>query len=180
VGRGARAARAGGGRQGSRRSTSARRRSVAAAEEAIAGRRRSRSRSATCARPARAIRRSARTAEQLEEGGEQRRQPTCDYARLGVVVAGEQYGASFHVCVNRDKCLVHWKESVKAREKSAALRAKGKTKKAAKVEKKAAEKKQESEYERRQREEVAHKAAWEPIAKHVIADAVDRSRPRRR
>jgi hypothetical protein len=98
-------------------------------------------------------------------------QPTCEYARLGVVVAGEQYGASFHVCVNRDKCLVHWKDSVKAREKSAAARAKGKTKKAAKVEKKAAVK-QESEYERRQREEVAHKAAWEPIAKHVVADAV--------
>lgn len=102
-------------------------------------------------------------------------QPTCDYARLGLVVAGEQYSKAFLVCVNRDKCLIHWKDSVKAREKAASARAKGDGKKAAKIEKKAA-KQQESEYERRQREERVHKAAWDPIAPHVLAAAVDQVR----
>jgi type IV secretory pathway VirJ component len=62
---------------------------------------------------------------------------TCDYAVLGLVVAGEQYGASFKVCIARDRCKTHWREVVEAKEKAAKLREKGETKKAAKVEKKA-------------------------------------------
>lgn len=99
-------------------------------------------------------------------------QPTCEYARLGVVVAGEGYGQTFHVCINRDKCLVHWKDSVKAKEKANELRAKGETKTAAKVEKKA-EKKAEQSWERENRERKARAATWALIGTLVIAEAVD-------
>lgn len=103
--------------------------------------------------------------------GKKKDSPTCEYSALGVVVAGdEHYGETFQVCVNRDKCKVHWKESVEAKEKSAKLRASGQNKKAAKVEKKA-EKKQESAWEREQRERRAKDLAWDAIAAHVIADA---------
>lgn len=98
-------------------------------------------------------------------------EPTCDFAVLGVVVAGEHYGESFHVCIARDRCVTHWKESVQAKAKAAKLRESGQTKKAAKVEKKAAE-----SYEQKQRrEEAARKqrsSAWEAIERHVFDEAV--------
>jgi hypothetical protein len=43
---------------------------------------------------------------------------------LGVVVAGEQYGDTFKVCIARDKCKTHWREVVEAKEKAAKLREK--------------------------------------------------------
>jgi ParB/RepB/Spo0J family partition protein len=33
---------------------------------------------------------------------------TCDFSVLGVVVAGPGRGEAFKVCVNKDKCTVHW------------------------------------------------------------------------
>lgn len=80
--------------------------------------------------------------------------PTCDHAVLGLVVAGKQQGRSFHVCIARDRCRVHWKDVVVAREKAAALRAKGQTTRAAKTEKKAADREQQ----RWQREEAERRA----------------------
>lgn len=97
-------------------------------------------------------------------------QPTCEHAVLGLVVAGEHYGESFHVCINRDKCVTHWKESVAAKEKAAKLRERGKTKQAAKVEKKSQQKtEQKWEIERKERE--ARGAAWGQIEAFIRADA---------
>lgn len=51
--------------------------------------------------------------------------PVCDHAVLGTVVAGRHYGQAFKVCVARDKCEVHWKAEITAREKNATLRQHG-------------------------------------------------------
>lgn len=44
---------------------------------------------------------------------------TCDYAVTGMVVAGAGRGEAFPVCVNKDKCKVHWPQDVKRREERA-------------------------------------------------------------
>lgn len=98
-------------------------------------------------------------------------QPACDYAVLGLVVAGEHYGESFHVCIARDRCKTHFAESVRAKEKAATLRAGGKTKQAAKVEKKASEK-QEDKWTRERLAGESREKVWGAIASLVIADAV--------
>lgn len=37
------------------------------------------------------------------------RSKTCDWSRIGIVAAGPSRGEAFRVCVNRDKCDVHFK-----------------------------------------------------------------------
>lgn len=103
-------------------------------------------------------------------------QATCEHAVLGVVVAGENYGASFKVCIARDKCKVHWRESVLAKEKSAKLRASGKGTQADKVEKRSAVQ-QEQSWERRQREMKARTEAWKAISDDVLLAAVNQVKP---
>lgn len=44
---------------------------------------------------------------------------TCEHSALGVVVAGPGYGEAFEVCVNKDKCRVHWKHEVDAKARRA-------------------------------------------------------------
>lgn len=57
--------------------------------------------------------------------------PTCGFSVLGVVVAGSaHYGETFQVCVNRDKCAVHFGTEIKARERDAKARARGQSKQA--------------------------------------------------
>lgn len=41
----------------------------------------------------------------------------CDRSVLGVIVCGPGQGQAFDVCVNKDKCTVHWGAEIKAREK---------------------------------------------------------------
>lgn len=43
---------------------------------------------------------------------------TCDRAGLGVVVAGAGRGETFDVCINKEKCLVHWGPEIKAKTKA--------------------------------------------------------------
>lgn len=50
---------------------------------------------------------------------------TCEYSGVGLVVAGPGRGEAFLVCVNKDKCAVHWAEEIKAKAKRAADREKG-------------------------------------------------------
>ncbi|MDP1570361.1 MAG: ParB/RepB/Spo0J family partition protein [Vicinamibacterales bacterium] len=52
--------------------------------------------------------------------------PVCEHGVLGVFVAGRGYGTTMQVCIAKDKCQVHWAQEIKAREKSAKLRAQGK------------------------------------------------------
>src|SRR6185369_10059712 len=97
-------------------------------------------------------------------------QPTCEHAVLGLVVAGEQYGKSFHVCIARDRCKTHFADVVRAKEKAAKLRDSGKPKQAAKVEKKSADT-QEAKWKREREERDRRDKAWQAIAQHVLADA---------
>ncbi|HYC00428.1 MAG TPA: ParB/RepB/Spo0J family partition protein [Candidatus Limnocylindrales bacterium] len=50
----------------------------------------------------------------------------CDHSVLGVFVAGPGQGTTLRVCVNRDKCLVHWGKVIRDREKNQKLRVQGK------------------------------------------------------
>jgi ParB/RepB/Spo0J family partition protein len=47
---------------------------------------------------------------------------TCDHSRVGLVVAGPGRGEAFLVCVNKEKCAVHWAEEMKERAKRAKAR----------------------------------------------------------
>ncbi len=40
---------------------------------------------------------------------------TCAWSRIGIVAAGRDRGDAFRVCVNRDKCEVHFKASARAK-----------------------------------------------------------------
>lgn len=44
---------------------------------------------------------------------------SCDHSVVGLVVAGPGRGEAFRVCVNKEKCPVHWAEEIKARAKRA-------------------------------------------------------------
>lgn len=54
---------------------------------------------------------------------------TCDHSVVGLVVAGPGRGEAFRVCINKDKCSVHWADEMKERAKRAKQRtaAKGDT-----------------------------------------------------
>ena len=41
---------------------------------------------------------------------------TCDRSVLGVIAAGPGQGEAFPVCINKDRCTVHWGKEIKARE----------------------------------------------------------------
>lgn len=83
---------------------------------------------------------------------------TCEYSVLGVVVAGRGQGTSLQVCVNRDKCTVHFGKAIKARETNKKLRESGQSSKAAKAHAKAVER---EEQDRLKRE--AERKAWEAL-----------------
>ncbi len=44
---------------------------------------------------------------------------TCVWSRIGIVAAGQFRGEAFRVCVNRDRCEVHFPESARARKRRA-------------------------------------------------------------
>lgn len=97
---------------------------------------------------------------------------TCDFSVLGVFVAGPGYGTSLQVCINKDKCKVHWPEQVAARERSAKLRAAGETKKADKTDLKAAAKEVDSWHKKEQARQ-AKRQAWEKLDARLEADAIN-------
>lgn len=86
--------------------------------------------------------------------------PTCDHSVLGTVVAGdEHYGETFTVCVNRDKCRVHWGKEIGEREKNQKLRESGKPKQAARSEQAAAARRAKEQEKERQAE-----AQWKELS----------------
>lgn len=98
---------------------------------------------------------------------------TCEYSVLGVVVAGRKQGSTLQVCVNRDKCTVHFADVVRRKAKTAKLRETGQDKKADR-----SEKRQEAAWEvqqRRQREEREKKErrwkAFYPALKKAVDNA---------
>lgn len=101
----------------------------------------------------------------------QEKSKTCDHSVLGVFVAGPGYGTTLRVCVNRDKCLVHFGAAVRAREKSAKLRAQGKGSQAAQKEVVSAKKEQDT-WVKKEAERQARWKVWAALSPHIVADAV--------
>lgn len=95
---------------------------------------------------------------------------TCDHAVLGVVVVGGGRGEAFKVCIEKKKCLIHWKAEVKA----ADARAKGEPStpraKAASDKEQTARKKEEETRERA-RERKKH---WEKLSPKIEAVVMER------
>jgi len=94
--------------------------------------------------------------------------PTCEHAVLGTVVAGRRYGHAFDVCVAKDRCEVHWKDEIKAKQKNDELRAKGQGSKAAQNEvvDRAKEERQRAEREQQRKE-------WEKLEALLDAEAIN-------
>jgi len=88
---------------------------------------------------------------------------TCDFAVLGVIVDGAGYGEAFKVCVNKDKCKVHWEAEKRAKQKSA------KTAGASKKDYWAREReRQEKERRRREAAEARYKKAMPAIRDAMV------------
>ena len=83
----------------------------------------------------------------------------CDHAVMGCVVFGPGRGEAFDVCIDKKRCLVHWKDEIKARKKRESVTGSGKA--AAKPEKKS---EWELEHERQQQ----CQAEWEQVRDQVI------------
>src|ERR1051326_2103677 len=92
---------------------------------------------------------------------------TCESSVLGVVAAGRGQGDTFQVCINRDKCRIHFGEVIKAREKNQQLRQKGQGTKAAANEARQRAK-EDAERERRQRE----RETWDTLRPALVEDAI--------
>lgn len=103
----------------------------------------------------------------------QAKSKTCEHAVLGVVVAGRGQGETLQVCIARDRCVTHWKESVQAKEKAAKLRERGKGKAAAKVEKTAEDREAKQRAHERAQEELAQRT-WTAVVPEFDAAALDR------
>lgn len=97
--------------------------------------------------------------------------PECDHSVIGYVVTWIHRGEAFKVCIATDKCEVHWKKEIKAREKNAELRAKGHGSKAAQ---------NEAQDQQRQREEDAARDArrkeWQDLTPHLLAEIVSQTK----
>jgi len=97
----------------------------------------------------------------------QEKSKTCEHSVLGVVVAGQGYGETLEVCINRDKCRVHFGSVIKQREKNQKLRESGQEKKAAKAERKAEENNQQK-WKREEEERRRQAAAWAPVRERAL------------
>lgn len=94
--------------------------------------------------------------------GKEKSKP-CDRSVLGVIVSGPGQGEAFKVCVNKDRCLVHWGAEIKARQKRQKDLAKG----GASADRVAQQ--QNSERERREREQAARREREERWSKATPA-----------
>lgn len=89
---------------------------------------------------------------------------TCEYSVLGIFAAGAEQGRTRQVCVARDRCTVHFADVVRAKQKAADLRAKGQTKKAAKV-----EQRKEQSWDRDNRLRAERQQRWALVKPHAVA-----------
>ncbi len=87
---------------------------------------------------------------------------TCERSVLGVIASGHGQGQAFQVCINKDRCTVHWGAEIKAREK----RAKATPEERAQVDasREAQQKKQQEDYEREQRK----RAEWTKLLPAIM------------
>ena len=97
----------------------------------------------------------------------QEKSKTCEHSVLGVFVAGPGYGTTLQVCINRDKCPVHFGDVIKARKKNQKLRQQGKGGQAAQREQAGREQQEQT----RRAEEAARKV-WDSLKPKAVA-AID-------
>lgn len=89
----------------------------------------------------------------------------CERSVLGVVASGPHRGEAFDVCIDKKKCLIHWKEEVKAAEKKTKAQPNSPAaKKAAEREAQARKKEQEQQEQRE-----ARRAQWKKLAPKIEA-----------
>lgn len=93
----------------------------------------------------------------------------CEHAVTGVIVVGPGRGEAFKVCIDKQKCLVHWKKEIKAREARQSGEAPEKSK-SAKQDKWASQRaKDEARWERERKE----RARWDKSMPAILAAVVD-------
>lgn len=100
----------------------------------------------------------------------QEKSKTCEHSVLGIIVAGEDQGQSFDVCVARDKCRVHWGDVIRRKEQNAKLRDSGQTAKAEKRE--AAEERREQRAEQERQRKQARWNKFYPALRKAVGEAV--------
>jgi ParB/RepB/Spo0J family partition protein len=95
-----------------------------------------------------------------KDGGELSK--TCEYSVLGLVVAGRGRGESFQVCIDKKRCMTHWGDAIRERNKRERARERDAESPSTKKGKDAAPKESTWERERRWREERTSraKARW--------------------
>jgi ParB family chromosome partitioning protein len=97
----------------------------------------------------------------------------CDHSVTGVIVVGPGRGEAFKVCIEKQKCLVHWKKEIKARE--AKQRGEGKENGNSKKDAhQLRREKQEAEY-RRQEEARKQWSKYTPQIVDAVAAAVKKA-----
>jgi len=104
----------------------------------------------------------------------QEKSKTCEHSVLGVVVAGsEQYGKAFEVCVDREKCRVHFGDVIRQREKTAKANASGSAKKrtAAAVQHEARQKREAAQKVKDREAETRYRALKPLVLKATLAVA---------
>jgi ParB/RepB/Spo0J family partition protein len=104
------------------------------------------------------------------------RSKTCDWSRVGFVASGEGQGQAFMVCVNKDKCTVHWADRMRAKQKREKAASSGEILSVDK--RRLQEQKQQEEYRAREAAAEAKRARWAkalPALFAALAEAVKKA-----
>ena len=93
---------------------------------------------------------------------------TCERSVLGVIASGPGHGEAFQVCINKERCEIHWGAEIKAREKRAKQTP---AQRVASTQKEtAAAKKQQDAYQLREEK----RKVWEKHQDRILAAVVER------
>ncbi len=95
---------------------------------------------------------------------------TCDRSVLGVIASGPGQGQAFKVCVNKERCLVHWGTEIRAREKRS--KASGTAGSSSPADAKAL--RAEQAERARQEQEKAKRDHWEKMAPKIQAAVLEK------
>jgi hypothetical protein len=94
----------------------------------------------------------------------QERSKTCAWSRVAIVAAGPERGDAFRVCVNRDKCEVHFATSARAKARRTKARA-GQPGAGAKPDARAEQEARRAAQDLRER---AEKERWKKASRHLV------------
>lgn len=89
----------------------------------------------------------------------------CERSVLGVIASGTGQGEAFTVCINKDRCLVHWGADVKAKQRTAKLKPDSPAAKASAEREAQARKKEQEQQEQRD----ARRTQWAKMTPKIEA-----------